>query len=294
MSLWRRWVAHTSRLEDRRPLALVRVLIPLAILGDLFAMIWRSAASAVLLPASMGGIGSAPAPWAFISRWWWGGPSAWLVCVLALPLVASGRLARPAIVACVIASSQQGHLFVPGDRGIDRMLRTVLLILLFSGVTSRDRPEKIAAWASDLIRWLLMLVYLSAGAAKLLAGGWVSGEPPELYTVLADPLAGSLDPVWWADYPLLFRLGGWATLLVEMSAPLLLTRWAPIWAICAAPIHLGIAMSMDLGMFSWGMLAMYPVLIGPQVIAADTALRGRLRRWLAPAGEQPGQQQEPQ
>jgi hypothetical protein len=272
--LWERWVAWTGRLEDRRPLALVRALVPLAILGDLLAMLWRGAMPAVLLPADRGGIGSQPAWWSVVDEVWWGGQAAWLACALSLPLVSARVVARPAIVVAVLASSQLGHLFVPGDRGIDRMLRTVLLVLLFSRVTAQDRPERVEAWPSDLIRWFLVLVYLSAGVAKLDPDlDWLMGDPPELYQILADPMGGRLDPVRWYDHPWLFRLGGAATLVLELSAPLLLTRWAPLWALFAAPIHLGIAAMMDLGMFSWGMLAMYPVLFGPWLRERSAASR---------------------
>ena len=32
-------------------------------------------------------------------------------------------------------------------------------------------------------------------------------------------------------------------------------------SIAGASMHLGIALTMDLGMFSWGMLALYPILL---------------------------------
>jgi hypothetical protein len=177
----------------------------------------------------------------------------------------------------LVADAQLGHLFVGGDRGIDRILRTVLLILLFSSVTGARR-ERIAAWASDLVRWLLVLVYLDAGICKLATlGRWLDPHEPELYKILTDPLAGRLDPVFWGAHPWPFLVGGAATFVVELSAPLILTRWSRYWAVFAATIHVGIALAMDLGMFPYGMLALYPVMTAPWVIALWDRVRGLAR-----------------
>lgn len=270
--LWGWWVARVDRTVDARPLLWVRVLVPLAVLGDLLAMIWRDAVDAVLYPASRGGLGPDPGDWYLLDRWWWGGAAMWVVAAIALPLASAGVAARWAMIAALLASSQIGHLFMPGDRAIDRLLRTVMIVLICSAVTDARPPARVRAWASDLIRWILMLVYLSAGAAKVgSAQFWLFRRPPELYTILADPLAGHLDPVFWADYPLPFWIGGWGTLAVELSAPLVLTRFAPWWAVAAAPIHIGIALTMDLGMFSYGMLALYPVLFAPWIVKGHEA-----------------------
>lgn len=272
--LWARWVARVERLEDRTALTWVRVLVPLAIVGDLLAMARHGALAAVLYPAHLGGIEPEPAPWYAFAGWDWAGPALWLVCLVALPLVSLGVAARPAIVVGVLAYAQLGHAFVPGDRAIDRLLRTVLLVLLFSEVTKNAPPAQIRGWASDLIRWILVLVYLGAGVAKLEAlPAWLWGDPAELYTVLADPLAGRLDPEVWASARPLFLAGGWVTFLLEFTAPLLLTRWAPVWACGGALLHLGIAWAMDLGMFSFGMLALYPVLFA-DLLPSVTARRG--------------------
>ena len=147
----------------------------------------------------------------------------------------------------------------------------MILLLLFSGAHRRlsllDGPtvEKIAAWPADVLRWVLMLVYLSSGVAKLMAEpDWLGFRgTPVLYRLMTDPLASWVDPLAAEPYQPVFRVLGWATILVECSSPLILTRWAPYWALCAAPIHLGIAVTMKLGMFSWGMLALYPVLLAP-------------------------------
>ena len=51
----------------------------------------------------------------------------------------------------------------PGDRGIDRMLRTVLLFLLFSESHKRwsfapgAPAEQVGAWPLNLLRWMWVL-----------------------------------------------------------------------------------------------------------------------------------------
>ena len=50
-------------------------------------------------------------------------------------------------------------------------------------------------------------------------------------------------------------------------------RW---WAIFGALLHVGLALTMELGMFPFGMLALYPVLFGPWTCQA----LDRLTPWL--------------
>ena len=116
-----------------------------------------------------------------------------------------------------------------------------------------------------LLRWMLVLVYTSAGVAKLAQQpGWlaVSGMPV-LYRILADPMASSLDPLAAAPWWWLLRALGWGTIALELSAFLLLTRWSRYWIPPIMVLHVGIAWSMKLGMFSVGMMVFYlPLTVG--------------------------------
>jgi hypothetical protein len=194
---------------------------------------------------------------------------AWAVTIAAMALASVGVFPRAALLVGTLAYAQLGHLYPPGDRAIDRLLRTVLLLVACSGAHRRlaltgDRAETIRAWPADTIRVLLVLVYLSAGIGKLQQQpGWLAlSGTPVLYRVMTDPLAAHVDAhaalPWW---PIL-RVLGWGTIALELSSPLILTRWARWWAVGGIAMHLGIAMTMDLGMFSWGMLALYPVILG--------------------------------
>lgn len=266
IAAWERWVRFTDRRIDARPLILVRVFVPLCVFGDLLDLVIRGAASAVLVSRPLGGVNDTHSPqlW-FDPDTWWVGPFLWLGCMVTMPLISLGIWTRPAIVAGLVFTSQFGHLFQPGDRGIDRLLRTALLILLFSEVTRKRPPARVRAWPVDLIVFLLVLVYLAAGFAKVGGSeGWFYlGLQPELYRILADPLAGRLDADFWVAWPLPFRVGSWATMVLEMTPFLLLSRFRPYWALFGAFMHLGIAAWMHLGMFSYGMLAFYPLLFSP-------------------------------
>jgi hypothetical protein len=217
----------------------------------------------------------------------WGGPIAWALCVLCCLLVALGVVVRPSIVILLIFYAQLGHLYPPGDRGIDRMIRTVLLILLFSGchrafgLGGGERPERIPAWPAQLITFGLVLMYMGAGLHKLGTNPqWlaVSGDVP-LFRILCDPMAGRIDPGWAVDLMGLWRVLGWLTIVFEVGALVLLSRLGRWWALMGLFMHLGLAMTMHLGMFSWAMLAFYPVLLGPWTCSALDWLGIHSKEW---------------
>ena len=278
--LWSGWRARCDRQEDPTPLALVRILACSVVVVDLLR-----AAALGLVPVfwrtyEAGGLSRITGARSIVDDWSpeWGGPAVWLVTVLSMTLGALGVATRPALLVGLLAYAQLGHLYPPGDRAIDRLLRTVIFVLLFSGahrrlslqgwLQGRAPPAQIGGWASDLLRFELVLVYLGAGFLKLGADiGWlIPTEFPPLYRILADPMAGRLDPVVWADWTMLFYLGGVVTILLEISAPLLLIRLAPAWAVAGLFMHLGIAAGMHLGMFSWGILSLYPLFFGPYLL----------------------------
>jgi len=150
------------------------------------------------------------------------------------------------------------------------MVRTVLLILLFSGshraFTLRgERAERIGAWPAQLICFALVLMYMTAGLHKIGANPqWLSvgGDVP-IYRIVTDPMAGRFDPAAAFAWLGLWRILGWFTVLFEVGSFILLTRWGRWWAIMGLGMHFGLVFSMHLGMFSWAMLAFYPVLLGP-------------------------------
>ena len=270
--VWKRWLTHCERLEDARPLAWLRIGLPMCVIADLLRVIQLGLMDTVFVPYADGGLSRIQDPHLVLIDWFGSsaGGTAVVVTLICMVFVSLGTWMRPAIIIGVFAYAQLGHLYPPGDRAIDRIVRTALLILLFSRADNwlsvrRIRTQFIPAWPSDLLRFFLVMVYLSAGLSKLIQQpGWLSfsGTPP-LLRILTDPMSASLDAVGWSEHALLFRLGGFFAIAIELSSPLLLTRYGHLWAVAGLLMHIGIAMTMSLGMFAWGMIAFYPLLLAP-------------------------------
>ena len=267
MRVWQTWVARCDRPVQAQPLVLTRILLATCVLLDLLRIIQLDLLDVIFKLGKDGGLTAFHGPQLIIHDWWGpaAGPIALGITVVCMLLVIAGYGTRLAILVGVLAYSQLGHLFPPGDRAVDRVIRTGLLIVMCSGAAGpwwKSRETTIRGWSIDLVRYFLVMIYLSAGLSKLIQQpGWLSltGAPP-LLRILADPLSAHLAPVFWHDWTWLFRLGSWGTIALELSAILLLTRWCRHWAIFGALMHVGIFVTMGLGMFSLGMLSFYPVL----------------------------------
>ena len=277
LNLWQWWVDRRSRPYDNRLLALTRILMAVCVLGDLASLAWVGLVPDYFVLHEHGGLSIfAGSGYWFASLGPAVGPVLYGVTAVCMTLVAVGLWVRPATLLGVLAYAQLGALNPAGDRAVDRVIRTALLLLMFSqahrcyALANRLRGlapvRETTAWVADVLRWLLVLIYLSAGFAKFGTGGWFMPQgDPHLFRIMTSPLDARLDP----DLPIfrrlmpLFHMGGWATMALELGAPVMLTRWAPWWAAVGLVMHLGIAVMMKLGMFSWGMLALYPILFGP-------------------------------
>ena len=291
MRLWNWWLNRCDKTMDARPLALVRILLPLCVIADLLRVVQLGLIDDVFLTYAQGGLSQIQDPHLVITDWFGAsaGGIALVVTLVCMTLTMVGVWFKPALLLGILAYSQLGHLYPPGDRAIDRLIRTGLLVLLFSNAHRRFSLSKaktmlqIPAWPADFIRFLLVVVYLAAGLAKLIQQpGWISltAEPP-LLRIITDPMAGNLDPLFWSSFTELFRIGGFGTIAFELSSVLLLTRYAHKWAIIGVFMHLGIAVTMTLGMFSWGMLSFYPLLLTPFILP----LLDRFPRTQNPASE---------
>jgi hypothetical protein len=261
-----------------RPLVATRILLASCIVLDLLRVLQLGLVPVLFRLGEDGGLTAFHDPHLVIHDWWgaMAGPIAMGITVICMLLVMAGYGTRWAILIGVLAYAQLGHLFPPGDRAVDRIIRTGLLVIM---CTSAARPwwksqgQQIRAWSVDLLKFILVMIYLSAGLAKLLQQpDWVSmtAEPP-LLRIMTDPLAAHLDPILWSQWPWLFRLGGWGTIVLELSSVLILTRWCRHWAIAGAAMHVGVLLTMNLGMFSLGMLSFYPILFAAHRSASPGA-----------------------
>ena len=107
------------------------------------------------------------------------------------------------------------------------------------------------------------LVYLCAGVAKVVRDKewWAWSTEPPLATILADPLVGTLDPVLASRLAVPLYVLGVLTIGLECTGFLLLTRSRRAWGVVAAVMHVGIAFTLDIGAFSAGVLALYPMVL---------------------------------
>ena len=279
---WFAWVSRCAQKTDPMPQALTRVFLGLCVVFDLVRVGQLGLVQDFFRSYEYGGLSQQQ----FDRMLWitevspeWGGLVAWGLCLLCALLVVLGVAVRPSIVVFLVLYAQLGHLYPPGDRAIDRLIRTAMLILLFSGahrafrIRGGDSATKIPAWPVAMITFVLVLMYMSAGIHKVWVNPqWLAwtGDVP-LYRILTDPMSGKVDAVWAADWMGIWRVLGWFTILFEIGSFLLLTRWGRWWALLGLTMHLGLVFTMHLGMFSWAMLAFYPILLGPKWVrkAAD-------------------------
>jgi len=274
---WRWWMDRCYRQVDSRPVALVRILLPTTILLDLLRVAQIGMIPHYYRPYDAGGINRGQDDMFWLGDVlgdMWAGPVAWGTAVLCMALTAAGVAVRPAILLGVVAYSQLGHCYPIGDRGIDRFVRTMLLILLFSGAHkkfvpwAKEQAATVSAWSSDLIKFAMVMMYMAAGISKLMQQPrWLAADGmPVVYRIMTDPMAAHLDPVFWQSFYTPMRAMGWITIILEIGGFLILTRLAPFWAVLGLAMHLGIIINMELGMFGWSMLSLYPLLLAPWLI----------------------------
>jgi hypothetical protein len=295
---WRAWVALWDRREDATALALVRIGVALVLLCD-FAMVWHLDLIDALWAAPPDGYAHPYDGWA--ARWLGRGPDAafalWLAAVISLAAIAAGALTPIACLAFLLVSAQLAHTGLDADRGVDMMLRLAVGILACSRCNARwsvdaavlrrlGRPiaREAPAWPRYLLMAQLVWIYFSAGTNKSGAEWGPHGGFAALGNILSDPHFARFDPGWiTVAHPLLPVLTA-ATMVFELTAPiyLLLHHHAAtpdrggrlrrlgarlhlrsVWLAAGVSFHLGIALTMTMGIFAWGMLALYPALLLP-------------------------------
>ena len=296
---WSAWVDLWDRREDAAALALVRILVGLVLAYD-FIEIWRLDLAGALYTTD--GFGVAFDGLLSPQATWW-------LAALATAGITLGALTPVSCLAFVLASSQLAHMSPNADRGIDILLRIVLVVLALSRCNARwsvdalvmrhvvKRPlaTLVPAWPRHVLLLQLVWVYFSGGINKGGASWTPGGGFTALANILADPHVARFDPSGWLPALMpVTRVATAFTMLFELGAPLYLVfyyfdrtrerggklrafcnklrlRWA--WIALGLAFHLGIAVGMRLGIFPWGMLALYPVLLRPTELARLTRIR---------------------
>ncbi len=193
----------------------------------------------------------------------------WVVGLAGLAaLLWGGRAAKPGLLLWLASSYPMIILTGLSARVPERMFLWVAVGLLLAPIGERGLSQK---HRSPAARWYLLLVasalYGSTGWLKAtMEPAWWTGEA--LAYDLVD-LHFGLKPVgvWLSGQPALTRALSWGTILIEASFPLLIWwRRSNVWILLAAGcMHLGIELLMTVKALSFLTLAMYPVLLHPDV-----------------------------
>jgi len=217
-----------------------------------------------------------------------------LLCIVCVTVGLFGRLAA---FGWVLISAQFALALSPADRGIDMLMRNVFLILAFSSshrVWSVDAWRKtgtyrgdgsfVPAWPRYVLIAQLVILYFTAGVQKVSTAWTPLGGWSALYYAMRDP-AMAMGEMPWLDsvYPLtqILTAGTW---FWEWLAPLLLiavyfretsrrpgrarewfnrVNFRTWYLVVGALFHIGTALTLQLGVFPWAVLSLYPALYHP-------------------------------
>lgn len=309
------WVELWDRREPGTVLALVRAGVGLVLLADFLVMARIELWVPLFGPASLGGMsvadqGAWAAPW-FVA---FGGSatSVWALWALVTGSAATltlGLFSRTSAAVLMLALAQTALINPDADRGIDTMLRNVLFILAFSecgAVWSLDALRRTGRFAGDgqpvpsWPRYLLVLqivvMYFTAGVQKYAQHWWPWGDYSALYVILQDWAVARFRFDWIAHQPFyaFTQLSTLVTMVWQWTYPVVLVHYFPprgapgafrrtfdrfhlhwLWIVIGAIFHVLIGATMNLGIFPWGMMVLYPAFLHPDELVA---LGARLRR----------------
>jgi hypothetical protein len=288
---WQAWVELMDRREPPTALALVRIGVALVALGNLLWAARLGLVDALFEPLPHG-YATAYQPWMPL-----GGHALWLAAVIAAAAVAAGAATPIACVAFSLISAQLSQLASDSETGFDQLLRIVMIVLALSRCNAKwaidgwvqrklghPPPADVPAWPRYLLMLQLVWVYFSGGQNKAGSEWGPLGGFTALGDSLTDPHAARFDPAWLGTFYPITRIATAVVMIFELTAPLYLLsyyfaetakrsgrlrtswnrlriRW--IWLTLGVAFECGIAVTLRLGDFPWGMLALYPVLLLP-------------------------------
>lgn len=213
----------------------------------------------------------------------------WASFVEVLPYADRGIDTLSRLALCVLVCSQSGHF-----ASVDALVRT-------GSLWGDDKP--IFAWGRRLLVLQVVLMYFAAGSSKVGLTWWPMGHYAALYFSLQDPAVAAWNFDYLSRQPFFFftQVGTATTMIYQISYPLVLlfmywqrnppqgrlARFAAfarryriewVWIGIGGIFHLSLAMTMNLGIFPWAMLALYPIWILPdEFLAFRNWLRARFR-----------------
>ena len=158
-----------------------------------------------------------------------------------------------------------GLLFLLMWTGSGEVLSVDAWLRRRSGDPGRGRVQPI--WPLRLMRFQIAVIYLNSGLGKLYHPAWRDGSALH-YVLHLNTFARfpqTLPPEWdWVA-----TAGTYVTLVWEVAFPFLLfqrlTRRLAL--LLGVLLHLGMALTMEVGLFSWVMLAGYIAFLDPYAVA---------------------------
>ena len=313
------WVTFWDRREPATSLAFTRILVGAVLFLDMVLAIRKGAMPALLAPPPLGmGSGASaipeflPAPAlgsSDVAFLWWA-----LVLLTSL-MFALGLFYKVAgfLLALVLFNFAR---FDPDGDAIDSLYRVVVPILALSGANAccsfdawiarragKPLPAVVPAWPRYLLMAQLLWMYFSAGHCRDDAAWWPHGGFSAIGNVMGDPHFARFRPGSLVSLYPVTQVATAVSMIFELSAPLMVLmiwlrkggggRWGDIlrnwrvrwiWLAVGAALHLGIALTMTLGMFPYGVLSLYPLFLHPDEYARA---RDALRRVVSPRGRPP-------
>ncbi len=208
-----------------------------------------------------------------------------------------GLLTRLSALALVLVWTQLSLGLPASDRGIDMLIRNVVLLLAFSSAgrvwsldalirtgSWRGDGKAVTAWPRYLLIIQLVILYFTAGIQKVASSWTPFGGWSALYIAMRDPAFAMGELAWLDDlYPATQLLTA-STWVWEWVAPLLLlalyyrdTRgrsgrlravinrmsFRTAYLIIGAMFHIGTSLTLQLGIFPWAVLSLYPACFHP-------------------------------
>lgn len=322
---WQRFVDWLSTRESPLSMALVRIAVCTVLVWDLIWVGWYGLPVYLWGPREAGGMHNVLAFKQLPEIYWmlppehaeaWGGLVAWglwAATLVAVGTFGAGLLTRFSGILALLLYAQTAIISDISDRGIDRMIRIIFILLILSGsgkTLSFDAwfktgsifgdGSKILAYPRYLMVLQLTVMYFIAGVSKFALSWFPWGGYSALYLILQDPIFAVTDFSFLAS-PWLYwttQLGTAVSHMWELTFPvfLLLTwyrvtadrggrvrtlvntmRVRLIYIALGATFHILLAATLRLGIFPAAMLALYPAFFHPdEIVGALSWMRRRL------------------
>lgn len=221
------------------------------------------------------------------------------VMTLAAISITVGFFTRTSCLVLLVTWAQFVEILPYADRGIDTLSRLALLVLMCSGAGTTLSVDALAktgritgdgipifAYARRLLILQLVVMYTGAAVQKVGITWWPMGYCAALYYSLQDPAVAAWDFSYLRHQPFFFltQIGTFGTILYQGTYPAVLlllwwrrhptrggriarfaNRWRLewIWIAVGGFFHVALGITMNLGIFPWAMLAMYPIWLTP-------------------------------